>query len=160
MLTFNQAILAAVAIASVALGAVYAVQPPTAQAAAATSAAKVQVYRSESCGCCKKWVAHLQKEGFEITDSVVGDVNAVKAKLGLPLELGSCHTAVVGGYLVEGHVPVEDIRKLIETRPPVRGIAVPRMPAGSPGMEAAGRKDAYDVIAFDAQGKTSVFSHH
>jgi hypothetical protein len=160
MLTFNQSIVTAVAIAGVALGAAYAVQPPAAPAVTAKSTVKAQVYRSESCGCCKKWVAHLQREGFEITDSIVPDINAVKAKLGLPLELGSCHTAVIDGYLVEGHVPADDIRKLIETKPPVRGIAVPRMPAGSPGMEAAGRKDAYDVLAFDAQGKTSVFEHH
>ncbi len=161
MLTFNQAVLAAVAIGGIALGAAYAVQPSVAQMAAAEkSAAKAQVYRSASCGCCKKWVSHLQQNGFAVTDSVVDDINAVKTQLGLPLALGSCHTAVVDGYLVEGHVPAEDIRKLLETKPAVRGIAVPRMPAGSPGMEAAGRKDAFDVLAFDAQGKTTVFSHH
>lgn len=93
-----------------------------------------QIYRSETCVCCTDHVAHLEDEGFEVVDHVVADVNAVKRDLGVPTGMWSCHTTVIGGYVVEGHVPAESVRTIVAERPEVDGIALPGMPAGSPGM--------------------------
>jgi hypothetical protein len=121
----------------------------------------ITVYKSPQCGCCKTWVEHLRKEGFEVTANDVDDMPAIKAKLGVPGALGSCHTAVVGEYVVEGHVPGADIRRLLAEKPKVAGIAVPGMPVGSPGMEIPGvPADKYDVIAFAKDGKHRVFASH
>jgi hypothetical protein len=118
----------------------------------------ISVVRDTGCGCCLQWVAHLQKAGFKT--QVVESPNRAKDSK-VPAALRSCHTGTVDGYLIEGHVPVADIKKLLETRPKVLGIAAPGMPAGSPGMEMPnGRVAPYDVIAFDAAGKTSVFASH
>src|SRR5258708_40134456 len=118
----------------------------------------ITVVRDTGCGCCLSWVAHLQKAGFKTT--VTESPNRAAGSK-VPPALRSCHTGTVDGYLVEGHVPVEDIRKLLQTRPKIAGIAAPGMPAGSPGMEMPGGAAApYDVIAFDAAGKTSVFASH
>ncbi|MDD2769597.1 MAG: DUF411 domain-containing protein [Methylococcus sp.] len=106
------------------------------------------VYRSPTCGCCKKWVEHIQTNGFAVKDIVKDDMAAVKRELGVPENLASCHTAVIGGYRVEGHVPAADIRQLLEAKAPLLGLSVPGMPAGTPGMEMGGRKDAYSVIGF------------
>jgi len=124
------------------------------------SAAEVTVYKSATCGCCKKWVQHLQTNGFSVRAINVDDVVKYKSANGVPLMLGSCHTAVVDGYVIEGHVPANDIKRLLKERPAVSGLAVPGMPVGSPGMEQGGRKDRYNVISFDKQGRTSVFSSH
>lgn len=108
----------------------------------------VEVWKDPNCGCCQDWIDHMEANGFTITTHNSGN-NAVRAKLGLPVELGSCHTALVGGYVVEGHVPAADVHKLLKAKPKALGITVPGMPIGSPGMDGAvygGRKDPYDVL--------------
>lgn len=120
-------------------------------------AADVTVYKSPTCGCCKKWVSHLEKNGFSVEVHNQYDVSPIKAQYGVPRRLHSCHTAKVGGYVIEGHVPAEEITRLLEEKPQVTGLAVPGMPMGSPGMEGP-RKDAYDVLTFHENGKTTIFS--
>jgi len=118
----------------------------------------ITVVRDTGCGCCLGWVAHLQRAGFKTT--VTESPNRAAGSK-VPPALRSCHTGTVDGYLVEGHVPVEDIKKMLQTRPRIVGIAAPGMPTGSPGMEMpGGAVQSYDVIAFDAAGKTSVFASH
>lgn len=119
----------------------------------------VQVYKSPTCGCCSKWVAHLEANGFKVEATDVNDMSLVKRSYGIPGSLASCHTAVVGDYLVEGHVPAEDIIQLLKQKPAIKGIAVPGMPIGSPGMEGS-NPEAYDVVSFKANGETEVFSSH
>lgn len=131
--------------------------PARAAASAAQPAPSITVYRSEYCGCCKDWLAHLRQHGFKVIDTPTEDMGAIKDKLGVTPQLASCHTGVVDGYVVEGHVPADDIKRLLKARPKVAGIAVPGMPHGSPGMET-GRKDAYQVVAFDRQGRIDVFN--
>jgi hypothetical protein len=114
------------------------------------------VYKSPTCGCCGKWVELMRASGFEVTVSDMPDVSPVKDKQGVPSALRSCHTAVVGGYAIEGHVPVDLVKKLLKEKPNAAGIAVPGMPMGSPGMEGD-RKDAYNIVLFDKAGKTSVY---
>jgi hypothetical protein len=119
------------------------------------------VYKDPSCGCCTKWIDHLRASGFRPTVHDRTDMDALKDGLGVPATLRSCHTAVAGKYVVEGHVPAADIKRLIKTAPTgIIGIAVPGMPAGSPGMEMGGRIDRYDVIAFSANGATTTFARH
>ena len=116
--------------------------------AAAPARIPVEVWKDPNCGCCQDWIDHLQANGFSVQVHASGN-NAVRAKLGLPVELGSCHTALVGGYVVEGHVPAADVHKLLKIKPKALGITVPGMPIGSPGMDGAvygGRKDPYDVL--------------
>ena len=126
----------------------------------AVSASEViDVYRSESCGCCKAWIEHLEESGFSVNDHVEGDMGAVKQRLGVPYELGSCHTGVYQGKFVEGHVPASDILAL-KQRNDLLGLAVPGMPMGSPGMEMGSRKDAYQVLGLDKDGQTQVISEY
>ena len=128
---------------------------------AAQAPPSVQVYRDPTCGCCGLWVEHLRKAGFAATVTEVADIGAIKTKYGVPPRVSSCHTAVVENYVLEGHVPAEDVRRLLQERPDIAGIGVPGMPIGSPGMEVAGMKpQAYDVLAFDKKGTTRVFSSH
>jgi hypothetical protein len=116
------------------------------------------VYKSPSCGCCAKWVEHARAAGFVVTPRDTDDVDQVKETMGVPATLASCHTAVVGGYVIEGHVPADLIRRLLTEKPKeIRGLAVGGMPQGSPGMET-GRKDAFDVMAFDRAGKSRVYA--
>jgi hypothetical protein len=129
---------------------------PAAGADDAAQAGVVTVYKSPTCGCCAKWVDHLRESGYQVEVRDTADVQPVKTAHGLPGHLASCHTALVGGYVVEGHVPADVIRRLLRERPAVAGIAVPGMPGGSPGMEGP-RKDPYDVIAFTRDGSTSVY---
>jgi hypothetical protein len=117
----------------------------------------ITVYKSATCGCCAKWNDHLRASGFTVTNHDLPDVTAVKEQHGVPSALRSCHTALVGGYIVEGHVPSDLIKKMLRERPNVEGIAVPGMPMGSPGMEGS-RNDPYDVLTFDRQGRTTVFA--
>jgi hypothetical protein len=118
----------------------------------------ITVYKTPTCGCCKEWVAHLTKNGFALTVHDLPDLTQTKLSLGVPQALESCHTAVVGRYVVEGHVPAEVIRKLVSDSPnSIAGLAVPGMVQGSPGMEG-GRKEPYDVVAFTREGKTSVYA--
>jgi hypothetical protein len=147
--------------ASTALGgaAMLAVLPR--DGAAAPKPTAITVYKDPSCGCCTKWVDHLRANGFapEVHDR--SDMDALKDSLGVPAKLQSCHTAVVGTYVIEGHVPAADVKRLIATKPAKTvGVAVPGMPAGSPGMEVGGRVDRYDVVAFAAGGATRVFARH
>jgi hypothetical protein len=134
---------------------------PLATTAAAPT--PVEVWKDPSCGCCKDWVDHMQANGFQVTVHETGN-NAVRARLGLPQKLGSCHTALVGGYLVEGHVPASDVRALLRQKPKALGLAVPGMPVGSPGMDGAvygERRDPYDVLLVAHDGSTRVFkSYH
>lgn len=122
-------------------------------------AKEATVYKSATCGCCKKWVEHLQKAGYTVTAHDVPDIGVYKKKYGVPASLGSCHTAVVtSGYVIEGHVPADLIDRIIAQRPTnLVGLAVPGMPQGSPGMET-GVIDKYEIIAFDKAGKTRVFA--
>ena len=118
---------------------------------------RMVVYKTPTCGCCKSWVEHAQAAGFQVEVHDTADVAPIKNEHGLPQHLASCHTAIVDGYVIEGHVPADVIRRLLAERPQVAGIAVPGMPAGSPGMEMGSRKDPYDIIAFARDGKVSVY---
>ncbi|MBC7671111.1 MAG: DUF411 domain-containing protein [Polaromonas sp.] len=121
----------------------------------------VTVYKDPSCGCCTKWVAHLASHGFSPTVKDRTDMVALKDSLGIPVSLRACHTAVAGRYMIEGHVPAADMKRLLATAPrTVLGLAVPDMPAGSPGMETTGRADRFDVIAFAQAGQSHVFASH
>jgi hypothetical protein len=126
---------------------------------AAESGPLVVVHLSPYCGCCMDWVDHIEAAGFATRVHLANDVNGVRRLLGVPDQLASCHTATVDGYLVEGHVPAADIRRLLEERPQARGIAVPAMPIGSPGMEMGDRRDPFDVLVFDGE-RAGVFSHY
>lgn len=131
------------------------------RAHAASAPISVTVYKDPSCGCCKKWVEHLAANGFKPIVRDRTDMDALKNSLGVPTALRSCHTAVAGKYLLEGHVPAADVKRLLATKPKdVLGLAVPGMPSGSPGMESPGRSDRYDVIAFSAGGRTRAFAAH
>jgi hypothetical protein len=127
---------------------------------AATSAAGpvVEVWKSAYCGCCGGWIAHLRQAGFTVVSHDSEDMVAVKTANGVTDTLASCHTARVGGYVVEGHVPAADIARLLAERPPITGLAAPGMPAGAPGMD--GPAEPYVVVSFDAAGRTTVFARH
>jgi hypothetical protein len=120
----------------------------------------IVVYKSPTCGCCDSWIEHVRAAGFRVVARDTADVGAVKRRLGVLPSLESCHTAVLHGYVIEGHVPADDILRLLEERPAIVGLAVAGMPAGSPGMEATRPHVSYDVVAFDAKGRTSVFARH
>jgi len=131
------------------------------RADAAGVATPLTVYKDPSCGCCTKWVAHLTANGLKPEVKDRSDMAALKDSLGVPKQLRSCHTAVAGKYVIEGHVPAADLKRLLSSAPKdVIGLAVPDMPAGSPGMEMGSSADRYDVIAFGSGGKTRVFSSH
>lgn len=120
----------------------------------------VTVFKDPNCGCCEQWVEHLRKHAFTVAVKDTSDVTAAKRTGRVPERLYSCHTAFVGGYVVEGHVPADDIKRLLAERPKVAGIGVGGMPVGSPGMEYGNRKDRYDVMAFTRDGSTKVFASH
>jgi len=115
----------------------------------ADASVEIEVYRSPTCGCCGKWIQHLKENNFVVKDNVTNDVQVIKDKYGVPGNMASCHTALVDGYVVEGHVPADDILTLLEKKPNVIGISVPGMPVGTPGMNMGGRKDPYQVVSFD-----------
>lgn len=118
----------------------------------------VSVFKSPTCGCCSLWVDHMKANGFDVKVQDVEDIAAVKEKLGVAPEISSCHTSQVGGYVIEGHVPAVVVQRLLKERPKVAGLAVPGMPAGSPGMEVpSGLKQPYAILTFDKTGKTSVY---
>lgn len=149
--------LAIVAIAMAGFGLAAAGQ----QKPAATPAEKVTVYKTSSCGCCRLWVDHMKANGFDVQaiDVSAGDVRAVSRAAGLPEDGASCHTSKIGNYVVEGHVPAADIKRMLKEKPAIAGIAAPGMPQGSPGMEQ-GSKEPYDVVAFTKDGKMTVYSKH
>jgi hypothetical protein len=125
----------------------------------------IEVWKSATCGCCKDWISHVESQGFAVTTHVVSDAvkQAQRQRLGLHDKFGSCHTALVGGYLLEGHVPARDIKRLLKERPRALGLAVPGMPVGSPGMdgpEYGGRKDPYAVLLVQRDGSAAVFQSY
>jgi hypothetical protein len=120
----------------------------------------VTVHRSPTCSCCEKWVSHLKANNFNVTDIVTDDMQSVKNKFGVRAEMASCHTAIINGYVVEGHVPANDIKQLLKTKPSIVGISVPGMPTGTPGMEMGDKKDAYDVVSFDEKNQAKVFNSY
>nr|WP_315249521.1 DUF411 domain-containing protein [uncultured Duganella sp.] len=121
------------------------------------AAQDIDVYKRATCGCCAKWVEHLRSNGFMPQVHELEDIDPVKRRLGVAPELSSCHTAQIGGYVIEGHVPADLIRKLLKEHPDARGLAVPSMPAGAPGMEGAS-KMAYDVLLIKRDGSYSVYA--
>lgn len=123
-------------------------------------ARQVVAFRSPTCGCCGNWVEHMRTQGFEVEDNVVDDVEAVKQEYNVPTDLASCHTAIVNGYVIEGHIPAADISRLLTEKPDVAGIAVPGMPIGSPGMESGDIQQPYTVYTFAEDGSTDVFQEH
>ena len=124
----------------------------------------VTVWKTPSCGCCKDWVVHLRKEGFNVVANDVSDTALMRQKLGLPAKFGSCHTAQVGGYVLEGHVPASEIKRLLREKPLAIGLAVPGMPVGSPGMEMKGDmlgvRDAFDVVLVTQDGSSRVYQSY
>jgi hypothetical protein len=120
----------------------------------------ISAYRNPGCGCCEKWAAMLQQNGFALTMEDDADLATRKAKAGVPEDLAGCHTAFMGDYVIEGHVPFADIMRLVIEAPKIKGIAVPGMPMGSPGMETDQTPEHYDVVAFMADGKREVFSRY
>lgn len=133
---------------------------PAAACSRPAKATEVNVYKSPYCGCCGAWVDNLRLSGLSVVVHDMDDVTPIASKAGVPDGARSCHTALVDGYFLEGHVPASDIRKLLRERPKARGIAVPGMPTGSPGMEQGDRKDAYATLIVDRSGVTRVFARH
>lgn len=125
------------------------------------AATTIDVWKSPTCGCCTKWVTHLEKNGFDVISHNTNKMSLIKDKHNIPKKLRSCHTATVNGHVIEGHVPAEDIKRLLEIKSKtISIIGVPGMPAGSPGMEMGNRFDPYPVIAISNNGSPSLFSYH
>lgn len=125
---------------------------------AATKLPKMTVYKTPTCGCCNAWISHVIEAGFEVQAVEVLNTTLIAVEYGVPSRLRSCHTAIIGEYAVEGHVPAGEIKRLLAERPSVAGLAVAGMPIGSPGMEVGDRRDPYQVIAFNRNGQGSVFA--
>jgi len=132
----------------------------TASAAAVSSSLEIQVYRDPSCRCCGGWIDNLTAQGFQPTSIPTADMDALKQQYGVPNGLASCHTAVIDGYVIEGHVPAADIKRLLIEHPAVVGIAVPGMPMGTPGMESEGIREPFTVSSFDQRGHTVRFNQY
>ncbi|GAB3384771.1 DUF411 domain-containing protein [Massilia varians] len=126
---------------------------------AMAAAPVIDVFKSASCGCCTAWVEHLKSNGFKTRVVNVDNPSDYRERGGIPNELGSCHTGMVGGYAIEGHIPASDIKRLLAEKPKAKGLAVPAMPLGSPGMEGP-RKDPFDVLLVQVNGSTKVFKHY
>ncbi|MCH2067468.1 MAG: DUF411 domain-containing protein [Shimia sp.] len=135
---------------------------PLASLPAMADTPTIKVVKSPTCGCCGAWEDHLRAEGFIVESHAIPDEQLwdIKARLGLTDETSSCHTGLIDGYLVEGHVPASDIRRLLAERPSARGITVPSMPMGSPGMEVGGEVEPYDTLLIHPDGRTEVFESH
>lgn len=136
------------------------IMPRFAQRANAASLPAIAAYRNPGCGCCEKWAELLKQAGFPVTMEDDPALDERRAKLGVPAELAGCHTAVMGEYIIEGHVPPEDILSFLESKPAARGLAVPGMPMESPGMETGGPAEKYDVMLFMADGTSKVYASH
>jgi hypothetical protein len=121
---------------------------------------EVLMHKDPNCGCCSAWAEHLEANGFRVKTVATNDMESVKRRFAVPQRLTSCHTAKVGSYVIEGHVPASAIKRLLREKPAVAGLAVPGMPLGSPGMEVPGKKDPYDVVNFDKAGKSAVYESH
>ena len=128
--------------------------------AAGPALPRIDVYKSPDCGCCAAWVEHLKAAGFSVKVTSVDDTTAARKRFGMPDDFGSCHTATVDGYVLEGHVPAAEVKRLLALRPTAVGLAVPGMPVGSPGMEVGARKDPYQVFLVDRSGKSTVFASY
>ena len=128
--------------------------------AAASKASKITVYRDPSCSCCGGWIAHLAASGFQPIEISTLNMDTLKQQHSVPNDLASCHTAVMQGYVIEGHVPVEDIKRLLAEHPKVTGIAVPGMPVGTPGMENGDQREPFTVFSFDKQGNARAFNQY
>jgi len=120
---------------------------------------EMTVFKTKTCGCCGKWVELMRSSGFKVTVNDVPSTAEYRQKYGVPEKLTSCHTAVVNGYTIEGHVPATEIHRILKEKPKSKGLAVPGMPMGSPGMEG-GRRDAYSVLSFDAGGRVAVYQNY
>ena len=144
-----------------AAGLAYGVAAQQKAPATASALPKVTVYKTSSCGCCRLWVDYMKQNGFDVQamDVSSADVRAVSKAAGLKDEEASCHTAKIGSYVVEGHVPADDIKRMLKEKPAIAGLSAPGMPQGSPGMEQ-GSKEPYDVVAFTKDGRTTVFAKH
>jgi hypothetical protein len=129
-------------------------------ARAAPTLPEVHVYKSPHCGCCGAWIDHMREAGFTVRHTDVSDTGAARKRFGLPDAFGSCHTATVGGYAVEGHVPAAEVKRLLELKPDAIGLAVPGMPPGSPGMEVGARQDPYQVLLIGKGGRETVFASY
>ena len=127
---------------------------------AALAGPEVQVFKSPSCGCCGYWVEHMRTAGFTVKVTEVNDTTSARKRLGLPDRYASCHTATVGGYVLEGHVPAAEVKRLLASKPKAIGLAVPGMPPSAPGMDVPGRKDPYEVLLVDASGQSTVFARY
>lgn len=145
------------AAAFLAFGAAVAGEPPGAKQ---TVSPTISVYRSPTCGCCKNWLEHLRSSGFTVEDHLEADMTPIKDRLGIPGAARSCHTATIDGYLIEGHVPAADIRQMLSQRPRIKGLAVPGMVVGSPGMEMGARKDPYTVVSIGKNGELRAFREY
>ncbi|OCQ90445.1 CopG family transcriptional regulator [Nostoc sp. MBR 210] len=122
---------------------------------------EIIVYRSPSCSCCGDWLEHIQKHGFKIKQDIKTDeIEAIKQKYNLPPEFASCHTAIIDGYVMEGHVPADDIKRFLKQKPQLAGLAVPAMPVGTPGMEMGDTKQPFSVVAFNKNGDVQVFNRY
>ena len=131
----------------------------TSTPAFAADTPEVDVYKSPYCGCCGGWVKHMEENGFKVKSHNVDDVAAARKQLGMPEKYGSCHTARIGNYLIEGHVPAADVKRLLKEKPKAVGLAAPGMPGGSPGMESAPAQP-YDVLLVEKNGRAKVFATH
>lgn len=129
-------------------------------ALAAAALPLVEVFKSPTCGCCGAWVDHLKAAGFPVKVTEVGNTTGTRKRYGLPDKFGSCHTGIVNGYVVESHVPADDVKRMLALKPAAIGLAVPGMPPGSPGMEVGNRRDPYDVFLIDRSGRETVFAHY
>jgi hypothetical protein len=120
----------------------------------------IEVHYSRSCGCCKKWMSHLRAHNFNVTPKPTSSMQKIKNKYAVAGEYSSCHTAIIGGYVIEGHVPADDIKRLLKEKPDIKGLSVPAMPVGTPGMEQGERKDAFYVITLPNKGKKVEIFHY
>jgi hypothetical protein len=145
---------------TLALGGAFLLSATALSRAASPSLPPIKAYRNPGCGCCEKWAAMLQQNGFALTMEDDADLATLRTNAGVPSDLAGCHTAFMGDYIIEGHVPLADIMRLVIESPKIKGIAVAGMPMGSPGMEMDGMVDHYDVVAFGEDGKREVFSKY
>jgi hypothetical protein len=145
-----------------AIAAVLVLTPANAEVASAAPKVlpEITVYRDPSCSCCEGWMEHLETQGLQTTNVPTPDVDTLKQRYGIPDHVTSCHTAVIDGYVIEGHVPAEEIKRLLFEQPNIVGIAVPGMPVGTPGMESGDERESFTVFSFDEQGNTEVFNHY
>lgn len=121
---------------------------------------EIKVYRNPTCNCCHKWITHLEENKFNVLDLLTTNMTQVKEAVKLPKQMASCHTAIIEGYIIEGHVPTNDIRRLLAEKPDIAGLSVPKMPVGTPGMEVGSRKDNFIVFQFDHNGHYDVFNQY